>query len=135
MSRYGAVDVVHFGEVTLPHPLSVRLGRRAEPASAAGQNDAFATSVQVSAATITAEVRLRGTAVAEALTLGQQDDLTFTMRPTSASQSARDVTVAGAVLVSIETVYEQASLASAVLRFVAEAADGLTDPVTAEDAA
>jgi len=134
MSRYRHVQSVTFGETLLPLPMSVRLSRRAETAPAAGDDEAFATSVQLRPATIAAEVRIRGTAVAEMLELGQQETLSLTVTPTQDGASSRTVTIAGAVLSDVELEYDQASMATARLRFVAEASDGNTNPYTAEDA-
>jgi hypothetical protein len=134
MHRYGRIECMSFGQTALPLPLSVRIGRVADVAPARGQNDAFATSVQMTAPRLTAEVRIRGTAVAEALTPGEQDTLTFTIAPTESGQSGRSVALAGAVLTAVELAYEQAGLATAVLRFVAEADPGTVSPFSAEDA-
>jgi len=79
------------------------------------------------------EVRLRDTAAAEALSLGQQANLSFTVAAADSASASRTVTVSGAVLMAVELAYEQATLATATLRFVAEAPDGITDPFSAEE--
>ncbi len=133
MERYGRIQSVTFGQTPLPLPLSVRVSRRAEPMPAAGQEAAFATSVQIDAPVITAEVRLRGIAVPEGLSLGQRDTLSIVIDPTRAGQAGRSIMLAGAVLVAVETVYEQTAMAAATLRFVAEADQPDSDPFAAED--
>ncbi|HOG29192.1 MAG TPA: hypothetical protein PLT35_07920 [Vicinamibacterales bacterium] len=134
MNRYTRIQSVTFDGVDLPLPLQVRVSRRCEPQAAAGDGDAFVTSVQCSRPVLAAEVRLRGTAAAEALSPGQIGTLTFVVGPAAAGQAPRRVTLAGAVLTGADVAYEQAGFAEATLRFVAEAADGLTDPHAAEDA-
>jgi len=133
MSRYRQIQSVSFGETSLPLPMSVRLSRRAETAPAVADNEAFATSVQILPAAIVAEVRIRGTAVAEALELGQQATLGFTVAPAQSDAPSRSVTITGAILSDVELEYDQASMATARLRFVAEASDGSTNPYTAEE--
>ncbi len=133
MDRYLHIQSLKFGLESLPLPLLVRLSRSVQAAPAGGDNDAFITSVQLDQTTVSAEIRIRGTAVAESLSLGQQGDLTFAVAPTCSGQSARSVTLAGAVLVGVDIGYEQGSMAVATLRFIAEAADGNTDPFSAED--
>ena len=134
MDRYTRIQSVTFGQTALPLPLSVRLRRHCEAAPAGGDADLFATSVQLNRPSLVAEVRVRGTNVAEALTLGQKDTLSVTVAPARSGQAGRTITLAGAVLASMELIYEQASMAMARLRFVAESADGATDPFSAEDA-
>ena len=133
MARYTSVQSVSFGTVTLSLPLSVRVTRKVTPAPAAGDDDAFTTSVQTSAATVLTEVRTRDVAAADALTPGEQATLTLTSGPTESGQVGRVVTLAGAVLTVVEINYDQSAMAAATLHFVAEAADGDTDPFTAED--
>ena len=133
MSRYGKIESVSFGQIDLPLPLSIKLTRQSEALPAAGESDSFATSLQLSQPKIMAEVRVRGTAVAESLTVGDAGTLAFTISPTSEAQRSRRVTMQGAVLCSVELVYEQTSMACAALSFVAAAPDGNQDPVTAED--
>jgi len=134
MDRYTRVQSVTFGQTELSLPLSVKLSRRAQAISAGGDNDAFVTSVEIGRATISLEVRVRGTAVAENLSLGQQADLSFTVAATHSQQTPRTISILGAVLVAVELAYEQAAMATALLRFVAEAPDGGQDPFSAEDA-
>ena len=134
MERYQRITSVAFDQTALPLPLSVRLSRRAEPQPAAGDSDGFATSVQLGCPLIVAEVRIRGTAAAEGLSLGARGTLALTIAPTGGGQPSRTVTLIGAILTAIELSYEQTSMASATLRFVAEADDGDTDPFSAEEA-
>jgi len=134
MDRYMRVQSVTFGQTELPLPLSVKLSRRAEARPASGDNDAFVTSIEIDQPTISLEVRLRGTAAAENLSLGQQADVSFTVAATHSQGTPRTISLVGAVLVGIELAYEQAAMATAVLRFVAEAQDGGQDPFSAEDA-
>jgi hypothetical protein len=125
---------VTFGQTPLPLPLSVKVTRRAEPLPLGGDADDFATSVQLDTPAILAEVRVRGTAAAEALSLGRQATLAFTVAPAESGKPSRTIALAGAVLVAVELSYEQSALATATLRFAAEAGDGETDPFSAENA-
>lgn len=133
MSRYMRIRSVLFDSTEIPLPLSVRLSRRADNDIAGGDNDAFITSVQVNHPLIVADVRTRGTAAAEELTLGESGTLTLIVEPASGDQSARAITLTGAVLTAVEITYEQATMAVANLRFVAEAGSGLSSPFSAED--
>jgi hypothetical protein len=133
MNRYMRISAVTFGNVDLPLPLSVRLSRRCDALPARGQDDRFATSVQLGAPTIIAEVKVRDTGVAESLALGQGGTLSFTVGATRKGQLPRRVRIEGAILHAADLVYEQAAIATGVLRFVAEARDGQIDPFTAED--
>lgn len=133
MERYQRITSVTFGALALPLPLSVRLSRKAEPQAARGDNDLFATSVQLAAPQMVAEVRIRGTAAAESLSLGQRGTLAITVAPAEAGKASRTITLAGAVLTAVELAYEQASMAAATLRFTAEAAAGNTDPFSTEE--
>jgi len=133
MQRYTRVAAVTFGQIELPLPLSVRVTRRAQAYPLAGDADAFATSVQIAAVETLLEVRLHGTATAETLTPGQVGTLSFQVQPTRSGQAARQVTLGGAVLISVEIDYPQSAPAVATLRFACEAADGSTDPFSAED--
>ncbi len=134
MDRYSRIESVSFDAANLPLPLSVKLARGSDPNVAASDSDAYPTSVELSPPSITAEVRIRGTAAAEALLLGSRGDLVFTVGPAGTGASDRSITVTGAVLVSVEMSYEQSSMATAMLRFVAEADDGSQNPYSAEDA-
>lgn len=131
--RYTRIANLSFDGADLPLPLSVHLSRRAEPATAGSDSDAFCTNVQTERVTTAIEVRLRGIAVAEGFALGRIGTLTFQTDPTESGQSGRDVTVTGAVLTAVELFYEQGSLATAAMRFTAQANDGSTDPFTAGD--
>ncbi len=133
MNRFGRIASATFGATNLPLPLSVKLSRRAEANSIGGDNDAFVTSVQLAGTSMAAELRIRGTAVAEGLSLGQQATLTCTLTPASSGQSGRTITLSGAVLVGIDLDYEQTSMATATLRFLAESAGADSDPFAAED--
>ncbi|MHC4981547.1 MAG: hypothetical protein ACYTF6_00050 [Planctomycetota bacterium] len=133
MARYGRIESVTFGQTSLPLPLSVRVERRAGTIPAAGQNDAFATSIQLDTPTIAAEVRIRGTDVAESISLGQRDTLSFEIAPSQSGQDGRRITLTDAVLAAVELAYDQSSMAVATMRFVAEAVDGTVDPFAAED--
>ena len=133
MSRYANIETVTFDQTSLPLPLSVRLSRKVEPKGAGGDGDLFATSIEISRPLLTAELRLRQTAVAESLSLGQQGDLLLVVSSTRDGSPPRQVTLSGAVLIAVELTYEQSAMATAVLRFVAEAADGQQEPFSAED--
>ena len=119
MSRYVGIASAAFDGIALPLPLSVRLSRQCQTSPAGGDGDLFATSVQIARPALAVEVRIRDTAVAEGLSLGRHGVLSFT--------------VTGAVLASVELSYEQIIPATATLRFVVQADDGLTDPVQAEE--
>ena len=133
MNRYTRVENVSFGQTQLPLVLSVKLARHCQPLPAGGDNEFFATSVQLGRPLISAEVRLRDTAAAESLSLGQVATLAFSVGGASSGQAGRSVQLAGAVLHSMDLTYEQAAMACAVLRFVAAAPQGNQDPLTAED--
>lgn len=133
MDRYVRIESATFGQTELPLPVSVRLSRHAEAKTSGGDNDLFVTSVQLAQPVIAAEVRIRGTAAAEGLSLGTKETLSFTVGPTRHGQAARTITLSGAVLQAVELTYEQAAIAVATLRFVAEADTGTTDPFSAED--
>ena len=133
MSRYTRIQSVQFGQTSLPLPLSVRFSRRTEAMPSFADSDIFATSVQVGAPVLVAEVSVRGTAVAESLSLGDVGTLSVTIGPTGAGQTARLVALDGAVLTNIELIYEQSAMAVARLQFVAEAPSGVSDPFAAED--
>ncbi|MGC9455371.1 MAG: hypothetical protein ACP5HU_10980 [Phycisphaerae bacterium] len=134
MARYMRIGSASFGGTPLPLPVSLRLSRRVEPQPAVGDSHTFAASVETAAPMLTADLRLRDTASAEALTPGEKADLSFTIRSTEAGRPSRNVTLTGAVLVGVELNYEQTDPASATLRFVAESDDGLTDCFSAGDA-
>ncbi len=131
--RYTRIANLSFDGVILPLPLSVHLSRRAEPTPTGSDSDAFCTNVQTERVTTVAEVRFRGIAAAEGFALGRIGTLCFQNDSTESGQSGRDVNLSGAVLTAVELFYEQGSLATAVMRFTAQADDGSTDPFTAED--
>ena len=133
MNRYTRVENVSFGSTELPLVLSVKLARHCQPLPAGGDDEFFATSVQLGRPLITAEVRLRDTAAAESLSLGQIATLAFRVGGASSGQAGRNVQLEGAVLHSMELAYEQATMACAVLRFAAAAPHGNQDPLIAED--
>ncbi|RPI60334.1 MAG: hypothetical protein EHM48_07415 [Planctomycetaceae bacterium] len=132
MERYTHIESAAFGETVLPLPMSVRLSRRAEAMAAGGDNEIFATAVQLARPTITAEVRIRGIAAAEGLALGAQATLVIAIASASGG-AGRTITLDGAVLTSLDVEYEQRSPATAILKFVAQADDGATDPFTSEE--
>lgn len=105
----------------------------AEPKPAGSDADAFLTSIQLERPVIRVEVRIRDTAVAESLSLGQMHVLSVQLAPTRSGQTGRTVSISNAVLMGIELQYEQAAPASAKLSFVAEAVDGNTDPFAAQE--
>ncbi len=135
MDRYMRIQSLTFDQTDLPLPLSVRLCRSAPSKLIGSDKDFFATSLQLDQPNLSAEVRIRGTAAAEALTLGQQGTLSFTVLPTSSGANGRTITLSGAILTAIDISYEQNSSAVAILRFETEAADGTVDPFSAEDQA
>ena len=133
MERYGAISDATFGQTSLLLPISVRLVRRSEPVPAAGDSDAFVTSVQLSRPVIGVEVRIGDTAVADGLSLGQVGVLSVEISPTRSGQIGRVITITNAVLTCVEFQYEQSAPAVAKLTFTAEAADGNTDPFVAQE--
>ena len=134
MGRHMRIANVTFGQTALPLPVSARLSRCTTPRAYLSDGDVFTTSVEISPPSLTAEVRIRDTATAEDLSLGQQGDLTLTVLPTGSGGSSREITLSGAVLIAVELTYEQSSMATALLRFAAESDDGQQDPFSAEDA-
>jgi hypothetical protein len=133
VSRYTHITTAAFGDTNLPLPMWVKLSRHCQPLPAAGDNQRFASSVQLATPTISAAIQIRGTAVAESLSLGTEGDLVFAVLPAKSMIKARKITLHGAVLHAVELAYDQSEMACAVLRFVAACADGNTDPVIAED--
>ena len=133
MNRYTRIEGASFGQTELPLVMSIKLARHCPPLPAGSDHEFFATSMQLGRPLITAEVRMRDTAVAESLSLGQVATLSFSVGGTQQEQPGRSVQLEGAVLHSVELSYEQATMACAVLRFVVAAPDGNQDPLIAED--
>ncbi len=133
MERYGAISGATFGQTDLSGPISVRLVRQAKPAPMGGDSDAFTTSVQLDRPVISVEVRIRDTAVADGLSLGQAGVLSIEIAATRSGQAGRSISITNAVLTGIEFQYEQSAPAVAKLTFTAEATDGDTDPFTAQE--
>jgi hypothetical protein len=130
VNRYSRILSARFGEKALGLPLACRIGRVAAASPAGGDGDAFATSVQVATPVLTAELRIRDTASAESLTLGQCAELSLVIGAAAGDGLARRVRLAGAVLTGVELDYPQTGAASAVLKFAAQAASGAIDPFT-----
>lgn len=133
MERFGAITSVSFDQTALPLPVSVRISRRAEPAPAGSDSDAFATSVQLRRPVIAVEVRTRQTDLAESFSLGQAGELSLEIAPTRAGQRGRVVSIDRVVLTDIELQYDQAAPALARLSFLAEAVDGAVDPFSSQE--
>jgi len=133
MDRYVRIQSATFDQTELPLPISVRLSRRSEIEVAGGDNDSFITSVQLGQPIIAADVRIRGTSAAEGLSLGDKGTLSFTVGPARHGQPPKTIHLDGAVLQAVELTYEQAAMAVATLRFIAEASAGTTDPFSAEE--
>ncbi len=133
MERFGDIVSVTFGQTDLSLPVSVRVLRRAQPRPAGGDSDAFPTSIQLDRPVMEIEVRLRGTDVAESLSVGQAEVLTAHLAPTRSGQAGRTVSIDKAVLVRIELHYEQSTPASATLGFCAASPDGGLDPFAAQE--
>lgn len=133
MDRYSRISWAKFGTAPLPLVLWAKITRRSEPDVGASDIDKFATSVQVGPPLLWGEVRIRGTAAAEALVLGSQADLTLEILPAAKGGTPRTITLAGAVLTSVELQYEQSAMATASLKFIAESRDGQGDPFGAEE--
>jgi hypothetical protein len=131
--RYLSIKEATFDGSPLPLPVSLRMGRFADPQPAIGDSDVYATSIQLGPFRLTAELVIRDTSAAEALCLGQKGDLACTIGAADSGSDGRDVALAGAVLVAIELSYQQSAMATATLRFAAEADDGTEDPFSAED--
>lgn len=133
MDRYGAVTCVTFCESSLALPMSVRVFRRADPRPAGSDSDRFATSVQLACPAIGVEVSTRDTTSAEGLSVGQAGTLVIELSGTRAGQAGRTVTIDQAVLTGVELHYDQTAPASVKLSFLAEAADGDTNPFSAQE--
>lgn len=133
MERYGDIAGATFDQTVLSGPVSVRILRQAKPAPMSGDNDAFSTSIQLSGPVINIEVRIRDTAVADGLSLGQAGILAIEITATRSGQNGRSISITDAVLTAIEFQYEQSAPAVAKLTFTAEANEGNTDPFVAQE--
>ena len=131
MNRYSGIETLAFGTVALPLPLSVHISRQIAALPASGDAELFATSVQTGRPTLLAEAKIRDISAAEGLELASKADLSFVVACCDGSGKRR-ITLAGAVLVAVELGYEQSSMATATLRFLAEACDGLIEPFAGE---
>ena len=132
MSRYTQILSADFGNTRLSLPMSLRLSRSAQPQPAAGDGQRFIASIEIARPIVLVELRLRGIASAEALTLGQTDRLAVTLGPAAKDMPNRIVSLQRAVLVAIELDYQQTTAATALLQFAAEATDD-TDPFSAQE--
>jgi hypothetical protein len=126
MTRYLGIQSTVFDGVAIAHVTQVRLSRKAANYPFAGDSDTFVSSVQLAPARLEVEVHTRDITVADAMALGRDGALTF-LCASGDSSDARRVTITSAVLTAVELRYEQ-SQAAAVLRLVAESADGASDP-------
>ncbi len=131
MGRYTRIISATFGQTALPLPVSIRLSRHAGALATGADSDSFATSIQLDRPILTAEVRIRDIAAAEALTLGDIATLSFTIA-SAEGQQARIVSLVGSVLTDVRLSYEQSGMATAELKFAAEAQSGAIDPFAAE---
>jgi hypothetical protein len=131
--RYGGITSAQFGATPLSLPVGARVWRKADPLPLAGDGDAFLTSVQLAPPVVGVEIRLRDSAAAEGLAIGQSGKLTVYIAPTRAGQAARKLELTNAVLTGVELAYEQSSPAVAKLTFLAESSDGQTDPFAAQE--
>ncbi len=133
MNRWDSIRQVSFAGGSLGLVTAVRVLRSAEVRPAGGDGDAFDTSVQLDRPAITVELATRSTDAAEALALGDAGELALTLEPARQGQPAREVRLAGAVLVGLELVYHQTVPAEAHLRFRIEAAGPGQDPFSAAE--
>ncbi len=133
MERYGDITSATFDQTALPGPISIRLLRQTKPSPMGGDNDAFTTSIQLSRPVISIEIRIRDTAVADGLSLGQAGVLAIEIAATRNGQNGRSISITDAVLTGIEFQYEQSAPAVAKLTFTAEANEGNTDPFVAQE--
>jgi hypothetical protein len=133
MERYGDILGVTFAGGVLALPISVRLARVARPRPAGGDGDAFATSVQLDRPLVSVEVRIRDSAAAESLSLGQSGTLSVEIGATRSGQQGRILYVQQAVVTGIELEYRQAAPAVAVVTFTGEAVDGGIDPFSSQE--
>jgi hypothetical protein len=133
MKRYSRILSAALDAAELPLPVSFRVSRSLEASPAAGDADAFVSSVQASRGSLVAELRMRDTSAAENLPLGQSGTLTVRLAPAGADHAGRTVTLRGAVLTGVDLAYDQSAMASATLRFTVESPDG-ENPFAAEDA-
>jgi hypothetical protein len=131
VNRYSGIEDLAFGTVALPLPLSVHISRQLAALPAGSDAELFATSIQTGRPTLLAEAKVRDISVAEALELGSKADLSFVVACSDGSGKRR-ITLGGAVLIAVELGYEQSSMATATLRFLAEASDGLIEPFEGE---
>jgi len=134
MERYGDITSATFDQTALTGPVSVRILRQAKPAPMGSDNDTFSTSIQLSMPVINIEVRIRDTAVADGLSLGQAGVLAIEIAATRDGQNGRSISITDVVLIGIEFQYEQSTPAVAKLTFTAQANQGNTDPFVAQEA-
>lgn len=134
MARYRNIASVTFDGVALPHVLAARVCRGGQTHGAWADDGRFAESVQLSGASLAVEVRTRDTDAAESLSPGQAGVLEAEALPASGADAVRRLRIDQAVLHSIDLEYRQGAPAEAVLRFLAESADGSADPFDAEEA-
>ncbi len=134
MERYGDITSATFDQTALSGPVSVRILRQAKPAPMGSDNDAFSISIQLSRPVINIEIRIRDTAVADGLSLGQAGVLAIEIAPTRSEQNGRSISITDAVLIGIEFQYEQSAPAVAKLTFTAQANEGNTDPFASQEA-
>ncbi|MBI5723190.1 MAG: hypothetical protein HZA50_04470 [Planctomycetes bacterium] len=132
-NRYSRILSATFNGGDLPLPLAVQIARKSAELPAGGDADAFSTSVQIERPVLQATVRIRGTATAEQLALGQSGSLVIRIASADGHVPDRTITIDQAVLTDISIDYQQTSPAAASLRFVAQSSDGQTDPFGAED--
>jgi hypothetical protein len=133
MPRYTKILSATFGSGPLELPMSLKLVRSAQPQPAAGDGQHFIASVEIARPIVLAELRIRGIASAEAMSLGQRDHLAVTLGPATAGEPNRKVSLRRAVLLAVELDYQQTAAASALLRFAAEANDDDTDPYESQE--
>jgi len=126
MARYTRILSAAFDGETLNLPVAAKISRRSGPLPAAGDDQSFPTSVQIAAAELSAEVRIRDIAIAEGLSLGREGSLSMVIAEADNANASRTVTLNPATLVGCELKYSQASVAEAVLHFAAGSTDGIT---------
>jgi hypothetical protein len=131
MTRYLGIQSTTFDGVAIGHVTQIRLARKAAGYPLAGDGEVFITSVQLAPERLEIELHTRDLATADALALGRDGTLTF-LCGSGESTDARRVTISQAVLTAVELRYEQ-SQAAAVLRLMAESADGTSDPLAASE--
>lgn len=131
--RYSRILSANFDGGDLPLPMTVQVARKAVELPSGGDADIFNTSIQIERPVVEAIIRIRGTAAAEQLVLGQSGSLIVQIASADGQAPDRTITICQAILTDIEIEYQQTSPAVASLRFVSQSSNGMVDPFGAEE--